>query len=205
MKGPMRRYRAIVAVVLAVGAVSCTGSNDRSTGAPAVATSAGAAGESIYDLDLALVDQSGRSLTLADLRGQTMVAAMMYTTCRAVCPRVTEDMKTLERQLPDTDRRRVKFVLFSLDPGRDTPEAMRTFATVHGLDLARWRLLAASEDGVRDLSVVLGVKYKPEEGGEIAHSAMIFVIDRGGVVRHRQLGLTDGPRELIDALSRARS
>ena len=94
-------------------------------------------------------------------------------------------------------------MLFSLDPGRDTPAALRRFAAEHALDRSRWRLLAASEDGVRDLSAVLGVKYKAEEGGEIAHSAMIFVIDREGVVRHRQVGLSQNPQELVAALAQA--
>jgi protein SCO1/2 len=158
---------------------------------------------SIYSLDLSLTDQDGRTLALADLRGRVLVAAMIYTSCTAVCPRVTEDMKGVEKQLSVRDRTDVGFVLFSLDPGRDTPAALRRFAAEHGLDLSRWRLFASSEDGVRDLSAVLGVKYKAEDNGEIAHSAMIFIIDREGVVRHRQLGLNTDPHELATALAQA--
>lgn len=158
---------------------------------------------SIYSLDLSLTDQDGRTLALADLRGRVLVAAMIYTSCTAVCPRVTEDMKGVERQLSVRDRTDVGFVLFSLDPGRDTPAALRRFAAEHALDLSRWRLFASSEDGVRDLSAVLGVKYKSEDNGEIAHSAMIFIIDREGVVRYRQLGLNPDPHELTTALAQA--
>lgn len=156
-------------------------------------------GESIYGLDLALVDQDGRSLQLGALRGSVVVAAMMYSSCRSVCPRVTEEMKGIEQQL-GAEAGRVRFVLFSLDPGRDTPAALSGFAREHGLDPARWRLLAASEDGVRDLAAVLGVKYRQAEDGEIAHSAMIFVIDRDGIVRHRQVGLAQDPRDLLASL-----
>ncbi len=160
---------------------------------------------SIYALDLALVDATGRTTHLADLRGQTLVAAMMYTSCTSVCPRVTEDMKTIERQLSARDKRGVSFVLFSLDPGRDTPEALRRFATMHQLDASRWRLFAESEDGARELAAVLGVKYKPDQDDGIAHSAMIVVIDRDGVVRHRQLGLVNDQRELIATLASLRA
>jgi protein SCO1 len=161
------------------------------------------ADQSIYNLELSLIDQDGRTLTLADLRGRVLVAAMIYTSCTAVCPRVTEDMKGVEQQLSARDRTDVGFVLFSLDPGRDTPAALRRFAIEHTLDLSRWRLFASSEDGVRDLAAVLGVKYKTEDNGEIAHSAMIFIIDREGVVRHRQLGLNPDSHELISALAQA--
>lgn len=162
-----------------------------------------AEGESIFGLDLTLVDQEGHALRLADLRGHVLLAAMVYTSCTSVCLMVTEQMKAIEHRLAGVDDE-VKYVLFSLDPGRDTPEAMRGFLRAHTLDASRWRLLAASEDGVRDLAVVLGVKYRPEEDGEIAHSAMIFVIDQAGVVRHRQVGVGKDSNELVAAVRKAR-
>lgn len=159
-------------------------------------------GESIFGLDLDLIDQEGHQLTLADLQGDVMLAAMVYTSCTSVCIMVTEQMKAIEHQLAGVDHD-VKYVLFSLDPGRDTPEAMRAFLREHALDSSRWRLMAASEDGVRDLAAVLGVRYRPEENGEIAHSAMIFVIDEEGVVRHRQVGVWKDPGDLVAAVKRA--
>ncbi len=196
---------AVLAETLAAG---CGGKRMRAPGKDADRSAQAelhqdAAGASIYVLDLALLDQDGRALKLADLRGRPLVAAMMYSSCQSVCPRVTEDMKGIEKQLAEADRERVDFVMFSLDPGRDTPEALRGFAREHGLDPARWRLFAASEEGVRDLAAVLGVKYR-KENGQFAHSAMIFVIDAGGVVRHRQVGLNQNPGELLTALRQAR-
>jgi protein SCO1/2 len=197
-------YRAVVLLGLAAVLAACTSGDDDArqrdaSAKPEVAGSSG--GQSIYDLDLSLTDQDGHTLALADLRGRVLVAAMIYTSCTSVCPRVTEDMKGVEKQLSAGDRKNVGFVLFSLDPGRDTPAALRRFAAEHALDPSRWRLFAASEDGVRDLSAVLGVKYKAEDNGEIAHSAMIFIIDREGVIRHRQLGLNPDPHELTSALA----
>ena len=85
--------------------------------------------------------------------------------------RVTEDMKGIEKQLSDGDKRGVTFVLFSLDPGRDTPEALRHFGAEHRLDPSHWRLFAMAEDSVRDLAAVLGVKYAAEENvGKRSHS-----------------------------------
>jgi len=201
-----RGCRAVMMLGLAAVMAACT-SGDRAARQSAPSTepeSAGSSGgQSIYDLDLSLTDQDGRTLALADLRGRVLVAAMIYSRCTAVCPRVTEDMKGVEKELSGRDRKDVGFVLFSLDPGRDTAAALRRFAVDHALDPSGWRLFASSEDGVRDLSAVLGVKYKPEDNGEIAHSAMIFIIDREGVVRHRQLGLNPDPHELTTALAKA--
>jgi len=198
--------RTVMVLALAMTLGACA-RDDRTvpSGAPVSqpAPASASEGESIYDLDLALTDQDGATLTLADLRGRTLVAAMMYSSCTSVCPRITQDMKGIEKLLSARNRPDVGFVLFSLDPGRDTPAALRQFAATHALSNSRWRLFTASEDGVRDLAAVLGVKYKAEEGGEIAHSAMIFVIDRNGLVRHRQVGLNQDSSGLISALAQA--
>jgi protein SCO1 len=198
----------LAAAAISLVSIACTREEGPQPGdRPSVhdVTGAGetADGESIFGLDLALLDQDGQALQLADLRGDVMLAAMVYTSCTSVCLMVTEQMKAIEHQLAAVDAD-LKYVLFSLDPGRDTPEAMRVFLRDHRLDPIRWRLMAASEDGVRDLAAVLGVKYQPEQDGEIAHSAMIFVIDEHGVVRHRQVGVGKDSTELVDAVQRAR-
>jgi protein SCO1/2 len=158
---------------------------------------------SIFDLDLALVDQDGTTLALRDLAGRPVVAAMVYTSCTDVCILVTEQMKAIERQLTGVDRD-VRFVLFSLDPGRDSPAAMREFARAQQLDTSRWRLMASDAEGVRDLAAALGVRYRPADDGEIAHSAMIFVIDAAGIVRYRQAGVAGDGQALAAAVKRTR-
>ncbi len=141
------------------------------------------AGSSIYDLRVPLVDSAWRARTLADLRGRTVVAAMIYTNCTTVCPGIIEEMKAVERRLPDHGRAGATFALFSLDPGRDTPAALQRFAAERRLDPARWHMFATPEEGVRTLAAVLGVKYAREPSGAIAHSATIVIIGPDGVVR----------------------
>jgi len=154
---------------------------------------------SIFDLDVALTDDAGRHLTLANLRGRLIVAAMIYTSCTSVCPLVTEDMKALERQLSAADADRLSFLLFSIDPGRDTPQALHKFADDHKLS-SRWRLFAASDDGVRTIAAALGVQYQPQASGEIAHSATIVVIDGAGAIRYRKIGTGDRPAAFVDVV-----
>ncbi len=161
------------------------------------------AGVSIYALDSALTDQDGRALRLKDLAGKVVVAAMAYTSCPAVCPRIVADMQAVEGQLPEHARNGVQFVLFSLDPTRDTPEVRRRFAAEHRLS-GHWTFLAGTDDDVRDLAAVLGMKYQREDNGETAHSAMIFVLDRTGVVRHRQAGLNGDNAQILAAIAATR-
>jgi len=202
---PVTRLRAATALTLVlIAGVSCgRGADTRRSATGQSANAPEAPAPSIYGLDLALTDQNGRPVALSDLRGRVWVAAMMYSSCKTVCPRVTKDMKGIESRLAGADPERVSYALFSLDPGHDSPAALRAYAREHGLDTERWRLFVTSEDGVRDLAAVLGVKYRAEDGGEIAHSAMIFVINRDGVITHRQVGLGQDANDLVAAVAAA--
>ncbi len=198
------RVRLGVVLVLVLALTGCARSpagdrDEASTGVTAAADSA-TAQPSLFELSFPLTDQAGRTRHLEEFRGAPFVASMIYTNCTSVCPRVTADLKSLEAALPVNIRAHTRFVLFSLDPKRDTPEALSGFAREHGLDLAHWTLLAAGPDDMRTLAAVLGMKYRPDGAGEIAHSALILVVDGGGVVRHRQVGVTDDVAPLVAAV-----
>ena len=164
------------------------------------ADTAPAAEPSLYELTFPLTDKDGGTRHIAEFRGQPFVASMIYTHCTSVCPRITADLQALDRALPPDVRARMRFVLFSLDPERDTPAALQAFARERSLDTARWTLLAAGSDDMRTLAAILDVKFRPDAGGEIAHSAVIVVVDRNGVIRHRQAGLTGDPATLVEAV-----
>jgi len=201
----MRRTGALLALPALLVCASCGPAREGAhEDAPATVA---ADAPSITALEVAITDQDGQAATLADLRGRVWVVAMMYSACETVCPRVTEDMKAIERQVSaagSDESDAVRFALFSLDAEHESPAALREYARDHRLDPARWRLFTADEDGVRDLAAVFGVRYKPDGEGEIAHSAMILVLDRRGAVVHRQVGVDQDATALIAALAEAR-
>jgi len=193
--------RMLLLLVLAFS--GCSRPHERAPVSGVDSTAVRAQEPSLFELSFPFTDTDGRTRTLSEFRGTPFVASMVYTNCTSVCPRVTADLKTLEKALPPGVREHTRFVLFSLDPGRDTPVALTKFAEQHALDHSRWTLLASSEDDMRTLAAVLGVKFRPDEGGEIAHSAVIVVCNPDGTVRHRQLGLQDRVDELVAAVEAA--
>jgi protein SCO1 len=156
-------------------------------------------GHSIFHLADVWRDQADAERTLAMLRGRPHALTMVYLNCAHACPRLLLDMKRLEAELGDAD---VGFVLVSIDPQRDTPAQLASFAAGADLDPERWTLLTGGDHGVRGLAALLGIRYRPSGEGEFTHSNVIAVLDADGVVVHRQVGLGEDPAAATAALRR---
>lgn len=183
-----------VAMLLAVGA--CAPSGTHAQRAIAEEPTASADRYSVYDLEARWRDQNGTPRQLSSLRGRPQVVAMIYTHCSTTCPFTVAEMKRIERESP----RDAGFVLVSLDPARDDPARLAEFARERGLDPGRWTLLDGSDDAVRELATVLGVRYRRLSPEELAHSNALTLLDADGVVAYQHAGL-DAAEEITNALS----
>jgi len=171
----------------APGTAEASGGHDHHAMETGDRTAAGEVSEpadmSIYHLSSAWTDADGRDLELGDLGGRVQVVAMVYTNCAFACPRIVGDMKRIEAE---TDAR---FVLVSIDPERDTPDRLRTFAEGSRLTPERWTLLAGADDDLLELAMVLGVRYRRISDTDFMHSNILTVLDEDGEIIHRQMGL----------------
>lgn len=159
---------------------------------------AGVSDLSVYNLPSLWRDRTAAERPLSSLAGRPRVVAMVYTSCGYACPRLILDMKRIEAELgEDSD---VGLVLVSIDPDRDTPARLAEFAAGARLDPARWTLLTAGDDAVLELAAVLGVQYREAGPGEFVHSNVLTVLDRNGVIVHRQEGLGAEPAASVEAL-----
>ena len=75
---------------------------------------------------LELVDQHGRPFSLEKVKGKPVFIYFGYTNCPDVCPVVLQKFARTIRALGG-DADKVAFVFVSVDPWRDTPEAMREY------------------------------------------------------------------------------
>lgn len=195
----------LLALALAPACTLPAGSAAEGGAARAEAPAASAAAEdefSVYDLGSVWTDQAGASRELASLGGRVQVLAMVYTRCSHTCPLILAELKRIEGALTPAERGRVGFTLVSLDPARDTPARLAEYAASVRLDPARWTLLTGPEGQVRDLAALLGIRYRPEAGGEYSHSNTYFVLDPAGRIVHRQTGLGAPEAPALDAIRR---
>ena len=149
-------------------------------------------GNSVYQLTPPLTDQDGRAFELGSLRGQPILASMFYSSCQMVCPMIFETIGATVAKLPPPDRERVRILMVSFDPARDTVAVLKRTAEAHGCD-ARWTLARSDEANSRKVAAVLGVQYRRLADGEFNHSSSIELLDPEGriVSRTHTLGSVD--------------
>jgi protein SCO1/2 len=160
-------------------------------------------GDSVYHLDVPLVDQDGVGFKFADGHGKPRVVSMFYTSCRYVCPLIIDTLLKTERALPEAERGKLEVLLVSIDPDKDTPEALKRVADKRHLDTPRWRLARTDKAHVRRLAAVLGIQYKQLEDREFSHSSALVLLDAQGRISARSDRLGEADPEFVAAVGRA--
>lgn len=157
---------------------------------------------SIFNLTSAWQTQQNKTIALKDLNGHPFILCMIYTTCKAACPRLVADMKSISQKI---NRKDFKYVLVSIDPVNDTPEALATFAEANQLPADQWVLLQGTEEDVREISNVLAVKYMRISPLDFSHSNIISLFNVSGEMVYQQEGLgVDNANLVAEAKNLAR-
>ena len=93
------------------------------------------------------------------------------------------------------------FVLVSIDPARDTPQALLKYAEERNLNTSRWSLLTGSNDEVMELAMILGFKYTSNDNGGFTHTNLISFLNKSGEIIHQNEGLTLDLKSVSDAIA----
>ena len=156
---------------------------------------------SIYNLPSKWTNQEGQNLEMKDLKGKVLVMVMIYTSCKAACPRLVADMRNIEQRIPQKIKDHVKFVLVSIDPTVDTPERLKSFAIENKMDGDQWIFLRSSEENTREFAAVLAVNYKKIAPLDFSHSNIISVFNAEGELAYQQEGLGVNSDQTINKIT----
>jgi protein SCO1/2 len=130
-----------------------------------------------------LTNQNGQPFGSVQLIGKIWIADFIFTSCPGPCPMISSRMSELQKPLQTTD---VHLVSFSVDPEKDTPEVLRSYAEKLQAQPGRWDFLTGSKSVIYDLSKN-GFKLAISDGsGEIGvpvHSTRVVLVDRHGEIR----------------------
>jgi cytochrome oxidase Cu insertion factor (SCO1/SenC/PrrC family) len=129
-----------------------------------------------------LTDQDGRRVTDADFRGRFMLIYFGYTYCPDVCPTELNTMSLALDQLGI--RVRIVPVFITIDPERDTPEALKSYLASFGADFVG---LTGSADEIAQVAKAYRVYYKKGEGSGtdylMDHTSLIYLVGPDGKLK----------------------
>ena len=133
-----------------------------------------------------LTDQDGRKVSLEDARGKVVILTGVYATCGYTCPMILRQAKAAVAELTEDERAQVAVLAITLDPARDTPEAMARMAEGQKVSSPLFRLLSGEPTQVNALLDRLGIERRRDpKTGVIDHSNLFLVVDRHGRIAYR--------------------
>jgi protein SCO1/2 len=113
---------------------------------------------SFYELPNTFTNDQGRVLHLSEWRGKPMILTMEYSSCRFMCSTTFSQLKELQAAA-DKKKIPIDFVIVSLDPDNDTPEAWRQYRRTKEVERSNWHLLTGSRAATKEFAALLGMKY----------------------------------------------
>jgi protein SCO1/2 len=158
---------------------------------------------SLFLLTSTFTDEESRPFRFDSLAGKRTLMVMVYGSCETICPTLLEETKRIDASLTPAQRDRLRVIVVTFDPERDTPERLVALAAEKGLERPHFRFLRGSDADIRELATVLGVQYRRLEDGNFSHSAVITLLETDGRIIERIEGLGQSPVAVLTRLQEA--
>lgn len=119
---------------------------------------AGSAPLDFYALPYTFTDDQARTVHLSEWRGKPLILTMEYSECRFMCTTTFSKLRSIQTAA-DQLKIPIDFVIVSLDPKNDTPEAWRQYKKSREVDRSNWHMLTGTEAVTKEFSRLIGIKY----------------------------------------------
>lgn len=127
-----------------------------------------------------LIDQNGKPISDADMKGQPFLVFFGFTHCPDVCPTTLFDVSEVFRAL-GPDAKNIRALFITVDPERDTPSVLKNYLSsfdprIIGLT-GESAAVAAAEKAYR-----VYAKKVPTDGGgyTMDHTAIVYLMNKDG-------------------------
>ncbi len=157
--------------------------------------------------DITLQSHDGDEFKFSQAKGKVLVVSYIFTNCPDICHTIGAKLNVFKDELKkDGLEDKVFFVSITIDPERDTKEALKHHAEMMNLDLTNWVFLTGDEESVKSTIKVAGIEafkgpieYSPEgkPSYTIAHLDRISLVDKEGRIRKHYKGTTFDMDELL--------
>lgn len=144
-----------------------------------------------YGRGLRIADTDGQPRQLEDFRGQVLVVFFGFTSCPDVCPTTLARLRMV-RDAMGEDGAKLQVALISVDPERDLPERLATYARSFDPSFVALRPEPAELEQVTQSFRAIAIKVPLQGAGDDAiargeytvdHSGTLYVYDRANRLR----------------------
>jgi len=144
--------------------------------------------------DFTYQDIDGKEVSMSSLDGKVRLVYFFFTNCPDVCPPTTFMLSQVQNKLKEDGEfgKSVDIVSVTIDPTRDTPEALRKFGDKFGADYTGWKFLRGDEAETADLATKYGLIAVKDADGFFSHANLIVLVDKKGRMREQILPESSG-------------
>ncbi|HAQ36484.1 MAG: SCO family protein [Maricaulis sp.] len=168
----------LVTLLLAFGVLMLVGTREN---APLVRTS----GQADIGGPFTLVNDAGETVTEADFAGRAMLIYFGFTYCPDICPTSLQKMTAALDLLSEDERARIQPILISVDPERDTPDALADYVMSPAFPEGLVGLTGSPEQ-IAAVASEYRVLFNPTEEGRdngtylVDHTSFTYLMDGEG-------------------------
>jgi len=128
--------------------------------------------------DFSLTERSGKTFSKANVEGKPWIADFIFTSCAGQCPLMNQQMKKFQDQFgPESGFR---FVSFTVDPDRDTPEVLSEYAKRYNAKEDQWFFLTGPKE---ETNRILKEFFLSPVDQPAMHSVRFILVDAEGQIR----------------------
>jgi protein SCO1/2 len=134
--------------------------------------------------ELSLTNQDGQTVAVDQLKDQWSLLFFGYTFCPDICPATLAQLRQLQGQLPPETLAKLRIVLVTVDPNRDTPEQLKKYLDYFD---AGFIGLTGEQATLQKLANGVSIPYIPadtsKENYTVDHSGNLVIIGPDGKQR----------------------
>jgi cytochrome oxidase Cu insertion factor (SCO1/SenC/PrrC family) len=135
--------------------------------------------------DFTLIDQNGRTLSLASFRGRAIVLEFMDTHCTDICPIISQEFVDAYRDLGNAASR-VAFVAVNVNGYHAAVSDVAAFSQEHQLNsIPSWHFFTGTVNNLHAVWDDYGIVVQaPSPNADVIHSSFAFFIGPDGRERY---------------------
>lgn len=131
-----------------------------------------------------LSGSDGKEQLMNDLKGKWTLVFFGYTFCPDICPTTLSELRQIKQKLPKVTKDKLRIVMISVDPDRDTPEQLKEYMKFFDPEFIGY---AGKMSDIQVLSSRMSIPFVPGDKSKeyytVDHSGNLALLDPTGVQR----------------------